>query len=55
MIVSLIAGGLAGAGASQLVTEHRLSVLETDVKHILVDVQFVKALLLEKNESLQHP
>ncbi len=58
VILSFVTGGISGVGASRLVTEHRLTALETDVKHILEDgkdlkddVREIKYLLLQDRKK----
>ena len=58
MVLSFVTGGISGVGASRLVTEHRLTALETDVKHILEDgkdlkddVREIKYLLLQDRKK----
>lgn len=49
VILSFVAGGLSGAGASRIVTEHRLSVLETTMVHVAKDVQWIRDFLVREH------
>lgn len=51
VVLSFVVGGLSGAGASHVVTEHRLSVLETTVVHMAEDVKWIKYYLIRENHG----
>ena len=58
VVLSFVVGGLSGAGASHVVTEHRLTVGETNDVHILrmieelqQDVKWIKSYLIRENHG----
>ena len=42
VLLSFLSGGLAGAGASRIITEPRLTALEVTVEHIADDVTWIR-------------